>query len=317
MKKTTLKFFTIFQYQQEEKYLSSMHEKGWKLISVTFPGFYHFEKCEPAQAAYRLDYNQEGIQNKAEYIKFFSDCGWDYLGDMAGYSYFRKEGGDRGEEIFSDDSSRLDMMRRVFKGRIIPLVILFLCCILPNFFMNTYGYGAGGILQDILSMTFMTVAALYLVIFSVTSYQFYQYEKKVMPENPGIKMKYYGITVLILLVIICMGATVYFSKRSVYSVTERADGFMIEAEQLNESVVMEYDFKKGDRIAFRSDDYDGAELYIRIGEENKDPVFYGNSYDKMGDFTIEIEEDGRYQIECRGRRVKGIIEFSIEGKKSE
>ena len=61
-RKTELKFFTIPQYRKEEEYLSSMHEKGWKLTKITFPGFYHFEKCEPARVTYRLDYNQEGVR---------------------------------------------------------------------------------------------------------------------------------------------------------------------------------------------------------------------------------------------------------------
>ena len=87
-KKTAFKFFTIFQYQQEEEFLSSMHAKGWKLTKITFPGFYHFDSCEPQNVTYRLDYNQEGINNKTDYVQMFSDCGWNYLFDFVGYSYF-------------------------------------------------------------------------------------------------------------------------------------------------------------------------------------------------------------------------------------
>jgi len=104
-----------------------MHEDGWCFTHVSFPGFYHFEKCEPKKVSYRLDYNQEGIRNKREYVQMFSDCGWEYIEDFMGYSYFRKEGqtGDENPEIFCDDASRLDMMYRVFRGRIIPLIIIF------------------------------------------------------------------------------------------------------------------------------------------------------------------------------------------------
>ena len=120
-KKTVFKFFTIPQYRQEEKFLSEMHENGWRFAHVSFPGFYHFEKCEPKQVSYRLDYNQEGIRNKREYVQMFSDCGWEYIEDFVGYSYFRKEEqlGEEREENFCDDESRLEMMKRVFKGRII------------------------------------------------------------------------------------------------------------------------------------------------------------------------------------------------------
>ena len=88
--KKELRLFNVTQYNQEEEYLSSMHRKGWKFTKVYFPGVYCFEECKPENVTYRLDYNQEGIRNKAEYVQMFSDCGWEYLMDFAGYSYFRK-----------------------------------------------------------------------------------------------------------------------------------------------------------------------------------------------------------------------------------
>ena len=51
---------------------------------MKFPGLYHFEKCEPEDVTYQLDYNPEGIAHKAEYIQMFLDCGWEYMQDFAG-----------------------------------------------------------------------------------------------------------------------------------------------------------------------------------------------------------------------------------------
>lgn len=95
---------------------------------------YHFEKCVPEDVVYQLDYNQDGLAHKAEYVKMFSDCGWEYLQDYVGYSYFRKAASEMNgtEEIFCDDASRLDMMKRVFKGRLIPLVVIFFLIIVPQ-----------------------------------------------------------------------------------------------------------------------------------------------------------------------------------------
>ena len=28
---------------------------------------------------YQIDYNKDGIAHKDEYVKIFSDCGWEYL----------------------------------------------------------------------------------------------------------------------------------------------------------------------------------------------------------------------------------------------
>lgn len=205
--KVVFKFFTIAQYQQEEEYLSSMHEKGWKLKKIIFPWFYHFEKCEPKKVTYRLDYNQEGIKNKAEYVQMFSDCGWDYLFDFVGYSYFCKktETGQESEEIFCDDSSKLDMMKRVYRGRIVPLITIFMGVILPQLFINTAEHGGGDTLKNVISYIFLILAILYLSLFSVMTYQFYQCEKRLSPENPTVIYKYFSISILILLMVICIG----------------------------------------------------------------------------------------------------------------
>ena len=72
----------------------------------------------------------------------FRDCGWEYLQDLVGYSYFRKpvaqmKQGD--EEIFCDDESRIEMMKRVLRGRMLPLACVFFLLILPNLFY--WGHG--------------------------------------------------------------------------------------------------------------------------------------------------------------------------------
>jgi len=69
----------------------------------------------------------------------FEDCGWEYIQEFVGYSYFRKpasKGSDRDEEIFCDDESRAQMMERVFKGRLIPLLVIFFVVFIPQFFTN-------------------------------------------------------------------------------------------------------------------------------------------------------------------------------------
>ena len=73
--KKELRWFSIMDYEKEARYLSRMHQKGWKFKRVTMPGIYTFEKCEPEKVIYQLDYNQEGMKNQMEYVKMFEDCG--------------------------------------------------------------------------------------------------------------------------------------------------------------------------------------------------------------------------------------------------
>lgn len=176
-KKTEFRWFTIVEYEKEQEYLRRMHQKGWKFARVTFPGFYHFEKCEPEDVVYQLDYNQEGIAHKEEYVQMFNDYGWEYLMDYVGYSYFRKTVSELGEEegIFCDDSSRQDMMKRVFRGRMIPLVIIFFGIIIPQLFLQFSIKG----FSNPLFITFVVLFVLYMTIFLHFGVQYWNYRKRV------------------------------------------------------------------------------------------------------------------------------------------
>ena len=66
------KFFSIWGYEQEQEYLRNMHKRGWKLVGITGIGVYHFEKCEPQDVIYQLDYNKEGLEHKKEYVKMLT-----------------------------------------------------------------------------------------------------------------------------------------------------------------------------------------------------------------------------------------------------
>jgi hypothetical protein len=168
--KKEFKFFTIFEHKKEELYLRRQHQSGWKFIKVNCLGVYHFMKCQPEDVIYQLDYNQEATSSKGEYIKMFSDCGWDYIQDYAGYSYFCKPAaamnGD--EEIFSDDSSRLAMMERVYKGRLLPLLVIFSSVVIPMFILNLVNR------HYAMSVFYGIIIVLYVAIFGYCAFRYYQ-----------------------------------------------------------------------------------------------------------------------------------------------
>lgn len=171
--KTEFKFFTIPEWKKEEKYLRSQHKNGWEFVSVNFIGLYHFKKCEPKDVIYQLDYNPESITQKNEYIQMFHDCGWEYLQNYAGYSYFRKAVSEMNgeEEIFCDAASRLDMMKRVFRKRIVPLLCIFFLIILPQIFRFSHLHTP---VDYTILVIFSIMFFLYLVLFSVFTVQFYK-----------------------------------------------------------------------------------------------------------------------------------------------
>jgi len=176
--KTEFRFFTIPEWKKEEEYLSEQHKSGWEFVSVNFIGLYHFKKCEPKDVIYQLDYNPESITQKEEYIQMFRDCGWEYLQNYVGYSYFRKAASemDGEESIFCDDDSRLDMMKRVFKQRMVPLIAIFFAIIIPQILIQSQldrpeNYG--------MLVIFCILFVLYLALFIKFAIQFWKYFKSI------------------------------------------------------------------------------------------------------------------------------------------
>lgn len=172
--KKQIRFFTIFQYEQEQDYLRQMHRAGWKLKQVTGLGMYHFEQCPPQDVIYQLDYNRDGLAHKEEYLQMFADCGWQYIQDYVGYSYFRKPAREDGaeEEIFCDEESKFQMMQRVIKGRLTPLLLIFFATLLPQFInsLNQRRYVTAAVLGVML--------ALYLSMFVTCAIQYLRYKER-------------------------------------------------------------------------------------------------------------------------------------------
>jgi hypothetical protein len=136
MKKTTLrkiKLFLLWQDQKEEAWLRQMAQQGWHLASVA-PLVYTFVRGDPRDDVYRLDY----LASKAdygEYKQLFQDAGWELVGGMMGWQYFRKPvSADGPNEIYTDAESKVQRYRRVLAYLIIflPTYVIFLVIDLPG-----------------------------------------------------------------------------------------------------------------------------------------------------------------------------------------
>lgn len=171
--KKQIRFFTIVEHEKEQEYLRKMHKSGWKFVKASGLTVYRFEKCTPEDVVYQLDYNKEGLANKEEYVQMFRDCGWEYLQDYMGFSYFRKPASEMNgeEEIFCDEDSKNQMMVRIFKGRMLPLLVLFFCVLLPQFIFNISTQ------NDLIAAFLGGVLGLYLLIFAVCAVKYAQCRK--------------------------------------------------------------------------------------------------------------------------------------------
>ena len=117
-------WFWGWEDEKEEIWLREMSQKGWHFKSVSFPGNYLLEQGEAKDYVYRLDYffNSKDMD---DYLQIFEDAGWDYMGEMNSWQYFRKESV-TGEalEIFTDNQSKAKKYQRI---------MIFLVVLLPIF----------------------------------------------------------------------------------------------------------------------------------------------------------------------------------------
>ena len=134
MRKTIVRFFTVADYEEEEIWLREQHKNGWKLAGLTPPCFYHFESCEPQDVIYRLAF--QNSEQTDEYMQMLKDFGWEYFDHCLGWLYFRKPAesaeSEADGELFSDNASRDDMAGHVLRTRLLPILLIFFCCVLPN-----------------------------------------------------------------------------------------------------------------------------------------------------------------------------------------
>lgn len=164
-RKTEIKIFTIADYEEEEIWLREQHRQGWKLVNTNLPVFYHFVKCEPEDVVYRLDYKNSG--EDSNYMQMFEDYGWEYFNNCMGWLYFRKPvakiDSNMDAEIFSDGESKLDMLEHVLKTRMLPLIAVFLCCLIPGWirlfgeFTESFSVTTVFVVMSILVLLYVTL----------------------------------------------------------------------------------------------------------------------------------------------------------------
>ncbi len=140
-KKIVYRIFTIADYEREALYFREMHDEGWKLKEVSYSNLvvavkYTFEKCQPEQVSYQLDFYPMKKSERTSYLQLFKDCGWEHITDFNGFSYFRKlHSGiesDAEFEIYNDAAGKLAMVKRILTMRMLPILLLF-SALLPVF----------------------------------------------------------------------------------------------------------------------------------------------------------------------------------------
>ena len=113
-RKIVRKWYWVWEFDKEERWLNSMAQQGWVLDRVGFCR-YEFVRCEPGEYIVRLEMRE----HDEGYLSFMADTGAEYVGRMVKWIYFRRKAELGAFDIFSDLDSRiahLDGIRKTLKG---------------------------------------------------------------------------------------------------------------------------------------------------------------------------------------------------------
>ena len=108
--KTVRKFYFVWDFEKEERWLNEMAMEGWTLKSVGWCR-YTFERTEPGEYTVRLEMRAAD----EEYLDFMRESGAEYIGRVLQWHYYRKRASLGAFDLFSDIDSRVDHLTRIGK----------------------------------------------------------------------------------------------------------------------------------------------------------------------------------------------------------
>jgi hypothetical protein len=124
MKMTKRKFrpfawFIFPDSEREEPFLNEMSEAGWHLVKTRY-WRYTFQKGEPVEYQYRVDYISEKPRH-SEYMQILEDAGWEMvdtrLDEFGRWVFCRKPRAEAETlELYTDAESKIEAMRRIRMG---------------------------------------------------------------------------------------------------------------------------------------------------------------------------------------------------------
>lgn len=114
MRRTMHKWFWIWEFDKEQKWLEKMSARGLSLVGVGF-GKYIFEESTPNSYSVRLELldNHPSHAESQQYIRFVEETGAEYIGSVMRWAYFRKKT-DSGEfKLYTDTKSRIKQLNGI------------------------------------------------------------------------------------------------------------------------------------------------------------------------------------------------------------
>ena len=107
---TKYRWFWVWDFEKEERWLNEMAANGWTLVEVGYC-CYTFEKTDDNEYTVRLEMHPFD----EDYISFMEQTGAEYIGRVLQWIYFRKKSELGRFDIFSDLDSRISHLSKIHK----------------------------------------------------------------------------------------------------------------------------------------------------------------------------------------------------------
>ena len=107
---TKYRWFWVWDFEKEERWLNEMAANGWTLVEVGYCR-YTFEKTEGNEYTVRLEMHPFD----EDYISFMEQTGAECIGRVLQWIYFRKKSELGRFDIFSDLDSRISHLSKIHK----------------------------------------------------------------------------------------------------------------------------------------------------------------------------------------------------------
>lgn len=126
------KFRLYYDKDDETKWLNELVSQGFAMTGF-FAGFYRFEKCEPGQYIYQIDFGDSFFGVSEDYREFMRDTGVEIVQTWGFWIILRKLASEGNFELYTDVDSSIEHYNKIRKMFKVVAVIELLCFFLELF----------------------------------------------------------------------------------------------------------------------------------------------------------------------------------------
>ena len=171
--KRYFRYFTIADYEREQKWLNAMSRSGWNFVRTN--GFiYTFEKGTPGEYIYKLDLPNESMTDVEvdAYYKFMEECGIEIVSSFKFWRYLRKKSADGPFDATNNAMTQLSMVNKAYgvaTKTLCAFIVIFALLILAlniamSFVTGNVAEFISGVIYGIASSAFLAMAIIMVPI---------------------------------------------------------------------------------------------------------------------------------------------------------